>query len=314
MESIIAHRPDFFIAGTPKAGTTSLYEYLEDHPEVLMSTTKEPNYFSTDLYRPKRLSTDQYLSLFASAKRAKRVGEASATYIYSAIAPKLIHEFSPEARIIMILRNPVNMIYSLHAQHIWNGREDILDFEDALAAEEDRKMGLRLPPCPPPVQMLFYRERGKYASHVRSYLETFGRERVLILIFEEFIANTAQNFVNVCEFLEIDSRYTPNFEVHNANKTLRSVRLRRLPMSATARMMSRVLPKPLRDRAKNTLVSINTKVEQRAPMGAELRKQLEREFEESIDELSTLLGRDLSKVWKPKALRRIESLPHADRA
>src|SRR5687767_7533385 len=140
-------RPNFFIVGAPKCGTTSLYNYL-----------KEPHYFCTDFYKPSGLTEDQYLELFAPAKSEKRIGEGSTWYIYSEEARKGIKAFDPDARIIIMLRDPVAMMYSLHAQRLWLARENIQDFEEALDAESDRKEGRRLPRYPFPVQLLFYRD------------------------------------------------------------------------------------------------------------------------------------------------------------
>ena len=157
--------------------------------------------------------------------------------------------------------------------------------------------------------MLLYRDLANYAPYVSAYLQKFGGDRVLTLVFEEFVKDIPAMFGQVCDFLEIDSGYEPDFEVHNANKTLRSMTLRRLPTSPMARSLRSVVPRPLRDKAKETLVRLNTKIERRAPMRPDLRHQLEQEFAESITQLSDLLGRDLSKVWKQKGAKGVEVLP-----
>jgi hypothetical protein len=113
-----SRRPNFFIIGAPKSGTTSLYEYLEGHPDVFMSPVKEPFYFSPDvstgarqryLYAPDHAA---YLELFASAAAEARIGEASTTYMVSHEAPELIGAFAPDALLIAMVRNPVDMVHS----------------------------------------------------------------------------------------------------------------------------------------------------------------------------------------------------------
>jgi len=140
--------PDFFIVGAPKCGTTAMSDYLRQHPEIYMPQRKEPHFFGSDLDAPYPYfirDKEQYFSLFAEAKDEKRVGEASVWYLYSKRAAFEIKEFCPTASIIIMLRNPVDMIYSLHSQRLFTGNEDIPDFEEALEAEEDRKRGLRIP-------------------------------------------------------------------------------------------------------------------------------------------------------------------------
>ena len=138
-------KPNFFIVGAPKCGTSALYEYLGAHPEIFMSPYKEPHFFGSDLQQRWRPTKSQYFSCFAKARDEKRVGEASVHYLYSKCAAAEIKEFCPEARIIIMLRDPVEMLYSLHSQSIFSGNEVINDFEEALEAEADRKLGRRIP-------------------------------------------------------------------------------------------------------------------------------------------------------------------------
>src|SRR5687767_1010670 len=104
------HKPNFFIVGAPKCGTTSLYEYIRVHPEVFMPDRKEPAFFCSDFYKPRRMKEEEYLSLFREAGSAKWIGEASTWYLYSDKAREGIKAFCPDARIIIMLRNPVDMM------------------------------------------------------------------------------------------------------------------------------------------------------------------------------------------------------------
>ena len=116
-----------------------------------MPELKEPHFFGRDLYSPRFIRDEErYLSLFYGAESHKRAGEASVYYLCSKRAAKEIKEFSPSACIIIMLRNPADMIYSLHSQRLYSGHENISDFEAALEAEEERKRGLRCPKIPTP--------------------------------------------------------------------------------------------------------------------------------------------------------------------
>ena len=175
--------PDLFIVGAPKSGTTSLYEYLKGHPDVFMSVVKEPCYFSRDLAADKsgnflRYDVDRarYLALFEGAGEAKRVGEASTRYLYSKDAAGLIAAEQPDARIVAILRNPVDMIASLHAHKLAGGTEDLETLEAALDAESDRHAGRRIPGDSNPF-LATYRDRARFGEQVPRWFDAFGRER-----------------------------------------------------------------------------------------------------------------------------------------
>ena len=138
------HKPDFFIAGMPRSGTTSMYTYLKQHPDIFLSIYKEPNYFCKDLSQSDYNVRDEalYHSLFVHAAGKKRIGEGSVWYLTSTTAASEIKKFSPSAKIIVMLRNPVEMIYSLHSLYLRTGNEDTVDFEQALALQPDRMKGL----------------------------------------------------------------------------------------------------------------------------------------------------------------------------
>jgi hypothetical protein len=140
--SKLARRPDFFIVGAFKSGTTALYEYLRQHPQVFMPFHKEPLFFGDDLTRRYgRMTLDHYLSLFKEAGEGQRVGEASAWYLYSQCAANEIRGFSADAQIIVMLRNPVDVMHAQHSQLLFNAAEDIPDFGAALEAEPSRRNG-----------------------------------------------------------------------------------------------------------------------------------------------------------------------------
>src|ERR671927_280038 len=151
-------RPDFFIVGAPKCGTTALYVYLKAHPQIFMPFLKEPHFFGRDLSsRYGRMTLADYLALFAGAKNDQRVGEASSWYLYSRTAAREIKEFSA-ADIIVIFRNPIDMMYAQHSQLLFQRQEEIVDFKEALAAESERRQGHRIPRGSQCVESFFYRD------------------------------------------------------------------------------------------------------------------------------------------------------------
>jgi len=218
-------RPDFFIVGAPKSGTTSLYTYLRQHPDIFMPDWKEPTFFCTDLdasYPYALRDSREYERLFERASGYKRAGEASTWYLYSKSAAQNIYKFNPDARIIAILRNPVDMIHSLHSQRLYTRNEDIASFKDALDAEAQRKRGERIPPGVQLTQGLFYRDVGKYYEQIGRYIDIFGRQRVYVSIYDDFANNPAKTYKDIAKFLDVDPSFIPRFTVENPGKQLRS--------------------------------------------------------------------------------------------
>src|SRR5712692_7209004 len=121
----VGRRPDFFIVGAPRSGTTALYTYLRQHPDVFLPEKKEPHYFNIDMTSGGAIRNEKdYAALFAGALDETRVGEASVYYLSSACAPFEIKKDCPTAKIIIMLRNPVDVMYALHAHQVVSWVED----------------------------------------------------------------------------------------------------------------------------------------------------------------------------------------------
>ena len=294
-------RPNLFIVGAPKSGTTAMATYLRAHPDVFMPARKELGYFGSDLTYSKRFIRDpdeaHYLAHFAGWSGEAVAGEASVWYLYSRTAAAEIRAFSPDARIIIMLRNPVDVIYSNYHQFLYNENEDIRDFEAALAAESDRKAGRRLPSRMLLREGLYYTDTVRFAAQIERYLEVFGRERVHVILFDEFQRDTPKTFRGVLEFLEIDPEFTTDFEVVNPNKRSRSRAFRHLYTSAPFRAAARCFPR-LAQRVYEPIRALNTEFVPRAPLDPATRLQLSRELAPEVRKLAALLERDLSR-WLP---------------
>jgi Sulfotransferase domain len=286
-------KPDFFIVGAPKCGTTSIFDYLAQHPEVFLPR-KEVHFFGSDLNSTNRnLNEAEYLRLFGSVKSELRVGEASVWYFYSELAPQEIKTLSPDARIIISLRNPVDMIYSLHSQLVYSMADEIENFESALRAEQ--RDGRTLRPLGGP-RLFTYSEAGKYCKHVKRYLDTFGRENVHIVIFDDLKENPQRVYGEICEFLGVSSNFEPKFRVANPNKKNRSRVLQRVLVDPPpiVRTLGRATSQASRFRLADTLRRMNTRYVARPPITESLRRELNSYFAAEVAELSDLLGRDLA--------------------
>jgi hypothetical protein len=290
-------RPNFFIVGAPKCGTSSLHDYLGQHPQVFMSKLKEPLHFGRDLeinsiwcYR----DDQRYLKLFDGAGAARRIGESSAWYLYSTTAAAEIHDFDPQARIIAMLRHPVDAMYSLHGQFLYSANEDIPDFGQALAAQEQRRLGQRIPATAAIPKALLYSQVYDYTEQVRRYFDVFGRENVMVILFDDFVRNTEKIYRQVLEFLGLDSRFVADLRVVNPAKPVSprlSGFLGRRPW--LRKLAHTLVPPSVQQGAMNLLCKLTGTLDRPARIPAPLRAQLLPQCVPQIRQLAQLLGRDL---------------------
>lgn len=291
--------PEFFIVGAPKCGTTAMQEYLRQHPDIFMPDMKEIHHFADDLLKHDDpfLDRDRYLSLFAGAHEHQLIGEASVYHLFSRNAARNIKSFCPNAKIIIILRNPVDMLYSRHAQLVYNGAEDILDFEASLAAEEKRRNGELIPKNIRIEKKLLHREVVKFTEQGKRYFDMFGRDKVQVIIYDDLRKDTAKVYQETLGFLNVNDSFRPDFKVINPNKRVRTRTLQHLlktPPSLMRIAGKLLLPQSCRNLLLNGLKKLNTQFVPRQPMSPELRRRLQKEFTPEIKNLSELLGRDLT--------------------
>jgi hypothetical protein len=251
--------PNFFIPGAAHSATTSLWQYLRQHPDIYMPPVfelKEPSHFCT---RYKFAMTDwqQYLGLFAEAKTQRRVGEASTPYLTSPESPGMIQRVIPDARFIISLRNPADRAYSLYKWMHQYGFETLPTFEAGLGTETKDRLDcdeFHDNNCQYYYNFLYFNS-GLYHDQVKGFFDTFGRQQVHVIIFEEFIRQPTEHLRKIFTFLEVDPSFVPAMEVHN--QTARSY----------------------------------------GPIDPGLRARLLEQYAPNIRQLEGLLGRDLSAIW-----------------
>jgi hypothetical protein len=289
--------PDFFIVGAPKCGTTALSDYLDQHPSICMAWRKETHHFATDLLAPDDYYRAQahYQELFQAARADQLLGEASVYYLFSLEAAKNIYAANSQAKIIAMLRNPVDQIPSYHSQIVYNGTETINDLAQALAAEEPRRTAATST-RPRAAAKLFYTEVVRYAEQLERYFKLFGREQVLVILYDDFKKDTASVYRNTLRFLGVDPDFQASLSVVNSNKRMRSAALQTLlrePPGAL-RAAARMIPTRTRYKIKTLLRKLGTSYEPRRPLDAALRAQLQQQLAPEVDRLAQLLDRDLS--------------------
>jgi Sulfotransferase domain len=311
--SVEKRTPDFFIVGHAKSGTTALYEMLRQHSQIYMPDVKEPWYFVPELRSDVKVANadrhpytlDGYLSLFQDARAGQRAGEATPSYLFSRDAARRIAEVQPDARIIAILREPASFLRSLHMQFLQTGVETERDLGKAIALEGRRREGNGIPSTSTRPQTLLYSEHVRYVEQLRRYEERFGRERMLVLVYDDFRADNDATVRSVLRFLEVDDTHaigsaevnpTVGVRAPRVSGLVRSLYLGRGPGARGAKRAIKALtPRRLRHEA----IGIERRAQLREPLAVneELMSELRVRFAPEVAALGDYLDRDMVKLW-----------------
>jgi hypothetical protein len=267
-----------------------------------MSEVKEPHFFAKDLGSYPRIKTlEDYTELFTrSTDRHSSVGEASVYYLRSAVALANIRAFNPEAKIIAMFRNPVDMVHSLHSQLLYWSEEVERDFEAAWRLQERRSRGLDLPPGSRGGFLVQYHEVGRFGTQTERVLSVFPAEQVKLILYDDFTASPASVYTDVVEFLEIPHDGRTEFPRINENKRARMSWLRQLyrkppvVLKSTVRSLKQAVGDEEIAGLQKKIVELNTVKERRPPLSAEFRAELVNTFRDEVFLLSRLMNRDLS--------------------
>jgi Sulfotransferase family len=302
--------PNFLIIGAQKSGTTSLYRYLRQHPEIYMSPVKEPRFFAFEgdepdfrgplrrdprtpwAGRPRGTVTDlgAYCDLFRGVTDEAAVGEASPYYLYSEKAPGRIRHHLPEAKMIAILRDPVERAYSQFLMERRNGQEPLADFRKALAAEERRArdnwwIGQ-------------YRSRGFYHAQLDRYLKLFHPDQLRVYLYEDLEEDPVGMTHDIFRFLEVDDTFVPDTSWRsNVSGIPRSRALQTFAEQPNRLKgaLKQFLPEGLLKRMSANLRQRN--LAKPPPMPESARRELTVAYREDVAKLQRLIGRDLSR-WR----------------
>jgi hypothetical protein len=310
--------PNFFIVGAPKAGTTSLYYYLGQHPDVYVSPVKEPNYFAEEIrlgnigaqwqdwaqrenaslqryllgpMREKKFGgivsnwTD-YLKLFQNVDGEKAIGEASVCYLWSRTAARNIASATPNAKIIMVLRNPIDRAFSQYKQAVANGliRNSFREQVRKSLNNKSDQFELLNP----------FLDFGLYYEHVKRYTERFPAENLRIYLYEEYKQAPAETLTDIFRFLTVDPQFSPDATEKHLQTSL--------PRSTWVSFMLKKYG--VWSRVKNAipgnLIPVVRKLafkrRQTPKLDSVDRVQLSNYYREDVSRLSDLIKRDL-RAW-----------------
>jgi hypothetical protein len=279
--------PNFFVVGAPKAGTTSLYEYLKPHPQVFLSRVKEPKYFTPQL--KESVSLEEYRQLYRDAAGIAAVGDLTPFYLWESTAPRRIREVSPDARIIVMLRDPVARAYSHYLMAVSLGHEKA-SFSEALSRYGDREAADWW-------LSSHYIEQGMYGEQVERYLSIFPSERVAILLFDDLVGNPQQVLTQIAEHLGIDPEPFAGMDFSEAHNTFRKPRFPGAVQLIWRSGVSRWVPAAIRKKLSRNRLLFNVN---KPSMDESSRRYLAKLYEPDLVRLEKLLGRSfpgLRKSW-----------------
>lgn len=221
-------KPTLFIVGAPKCGTTAWVHYLRSHPDIYFSPVKEPHYFCTDLLGFRFVTDhDRYLRLFSRSGKRKISAEASVMYLYSQSAAEEIAKFSPNAKIIIFLRDQEDFLPSLHHQYLYDFRESIDDFSQAWKLSGQRAANTIPDSCREP-KLLDYEAIGRFSVQIERYFKHFPRENIRVFHFNDWIKNPRAAYLEIMRLLELDDDGRTSFPRVNEAKSHKNATLARL--------------------------------------------------------------------------------------
>jgi sulfotransferase family protein len=301
--------PNFLVLGTAKAGTSSLYVYLKQHPQVFLSPTTELNFFAhegrdlnfrgpgdVEYIRSDSLvaTYDEYCKQFADVSGETAVGEISTHNLYRAQAPALINRYLPNAKMIAMLRHPVERAFSAFSHMVRDGREETKDFRMALARESARIHSNWEP-------LWHYKSMGFYGAQLSRYFDVFDRKQIRVYIYDDFVARPLEIVQDIFGFIGVDKSFVPDMsEKHNVSTILRSRRLNEMMMgkSLVRSALRRLAPSRARLHIRRSILKRNSK---RLRLAPDVRNELTNAYRTDIGLLQRLLDRDLSHWLKLSA-------------
>lgn len=311
-------RPDFFIVGQPKTGTTALFQMLRQHRDVYIPDSKELHFFCTDLYDPgiagqewHPRTIEEYFEQFVDASTYQAVGEASTLYLRSHVAAANIHDFNPQARIVAVLREPASLLRSIHLQLVRQHLEPVKDLRTALGLEAERKERGALPnprSWPPELryELLYYSEHVRYVDQLERYGRLFASDQILVLIYDDLRQDNPAAVRRIFDFLGVDNGV--DLDVVEANPTW-------LPryeavtgavdwLSWGSRPASRVAMRTIQavttKRFRTSVLAACQRLTKAPPppVDEQLAAELRAQYAPEVERLSQYLDRDLVSLWR----------------
>jgi len=271
--------PDFYIVGASKAGTTAVCDVLADHPDICFSSKKEPNFFSKFEIGIGEIPAENlanYETLFSASNCEQLYGEGSVGYLHSENAAHWIKHYSPNAKIIILLRNPVKRIVSLYEMYTRIGAIE-MDTDDAFATTN------------------FLAKQCLLHQHIMRYVDAFSKENVLIMLQDDFITDQKSSFNRVYDFLSIAPMTIPVMKMRNKGGIAKYNKLGKVLQNRKLIAFAKnILPKSIH---RSLDYQIKTFFFKKVDISPQQKTDLEHFFKSDVQKTSELIGRDLCSKW-----------------
>ncbi len=292
--------PTFLIVGVQKAGTTSIYGYLKEHPQVYMSPIKETNFFATDWENKtekqpdrgtrKRINSwERYCELFINVKDEIAIGEASPNYLVNyKTSSEMIQRYVPDVKMIAILRNPVDRAYSDYLMHLRDGINvgKVRSLSEQVKFRADSSSTIK---------------KGLYYAPVKHYFDTFDREKLKIILHDDLTKDSLKVMQEIYRFIGVDDTFNPDTSKRSQsaavpkNQTLNNLLQTKNPIrTVISSTLKLAMPLEMRQKIRSSLVKLNSAGKELKPLSSEERKLLTEFYREDILKLQDLIQRDLS--------------------
>jgi len=307
----IKHKPNLFIIGAPKCGTTTLHYILKQHPEIFIPNRKEFSFFATDLnkeieknkgklynvlsIRPK--TEKKYLQFFKKGNNHKIIGDISPWSFNSKNNAKNIYNFNPKAKIIIILREPTALLQSIHSQLLYTNDENIKNFQQALKMESKRKKGISIPKYTTRPSILYYSSYIQYSKIINKYFQYFNKQNIKILILDDLKNNFNKTIKDIFNFLYINPNFTPIIKNLNTNKI---PKIKFLHNPILKRIIAKLCPNRLQVPLSNLLKILNNKKITRPQLKIKFKEKLKKKYYNEVVNTEKILNRNLRELWKYK--------------
>jgi hypothetical protein len=284
-------RPNLFIVGAAKAGTTFLHGALSRHPEIAMSRPKEPGFFSDGDFRRTPMSAEEYLGIFPVNPRARVIGEASVDYLYSRSSATRILAFNPNARILISLRNPADVIISLHRNLVLHGHQSEPDLARALALAVNQPRDA--------YPWLRYYDAVRYSDQVPRYLDAFGDHQLRIILFDDLVRSPDSVIGEIVTWLGLSKAPDLTRVPRNTRHDPRSPRLARWLRQPPTFVLAagRALPQGARRALASRVNRLNRRSASSIDGDEWIRQRLAHDLEPEVSRLEALLHKELAD-WR----------------
>jgi hypothetical protein len=320
-----------FIVGAPRSGTTTMSRLLQAHPEIAFPFVKEPHFFTqhdlrglSDADLRERIESDYLDHFYDPPVPPQRVGaDGSVSYLYEPERLEPVLRLWPESRFIVGVRDPMTLLPSLHKRLIYIGDETIMRFEDAWAAVPDRAAGKRIPRSCIDPRWLRYDEAGRYGTYVERLFAAVGRERCLVVVFDDLISDQAREFRRILEFIGLDPTHIPQVTHERESRGVRypwiqrllkrpprvlhplisGIEFRRRFMSGGGKELANGSGSTAADKImslRKRILRWNDAESPRDPISPDVQREIRVHFKDEIDRLGSLIGRDLGHWLQPR--------------